>query len=176
MLSDKAQLGHRLWLTVCCNIPGLKPTPIKKASWELSPTWATAPLPPSKFLKNCNCWQVDSTYRAIKMHCKSLTLSCQTWALNGNFTPGWKAVHYCPLLLKVSTCSPSCDVTVYWHTKQYTWALLQQSEKRSTKKRFRQDLHNRTTNISLVYCTWPHPAVKLCVKTNSRLVQRCLSP
>lgn len=114
-------------------------------------------------LENCNCWQVDSTYRAIKMHCKSLTVSCHTWALNGNFKPGWKAVHYCPLLLKVSTSSPSCDVTVYWHTKQYTWALQQQSEKRSTKKK---DSHNICTigQLTLAWCTAPdHTQLWSCV-------------
>lgn len=75
MLRNKAQLGHRLWLTVCCNIPGLQPTPSKRkgVSGELFPARATVSLPPSNFLRNCNSWCVDSTYKAKKNNINKYT-------------------------------------------------------------------------------------------------------
>lgn len=110
-LRNKAQLGHRLWLTVCCNIPGLQPTPSKRKgiSRELFPARATASLPPSNFLKNCNSWCVDSTYRAKKEYTAGLELYLDAHkpeTLTGHTR--WRFQPFCL----------SFDITAYSHTKK----------------------------------------------------------
>lgn len=64
MQSNKAQLGHRLWLTVYCDVPG-----------HSNPPPRTAEAPTSSIGSDFECWQfisVESIHRAIKMQRQSL--------------------------------------------------------------------------------------------------------